>query len=237
MLYDVPTSWSPEQILTNLSTWDQVIAMSLKSQRKYYTIRLKIAFNQFTLQAFYGGKWYHRLHTPEVRWFPGRWTLKQRNNHATFAAKVEGLPVSVTADPLLTQDYDKRDFFFKDQDICAYKFSKKGTGRVMILGFFETYEDLKTALKSPFIYERTEYRWYCSNGRPNKKKSKKASSRSSQKRTSQNIGTKGSPLKPSSKPEGSRRASSKSSSKNKQKKAGKTVLDKVDLKLVLSLLD
>ncbi|GBB86998.1 hypothetical protein RclHR1_13450004 [Rhizophagus clarus] len=130
------------------------------------TVRVKIAFNQFTLQAFDGRRWCHWLHNLEVRWFSGRWMLKQRMNHSIFSAKVDGLPVSVTTDPLLVQDYDKCDSFFKDQGIRAYKFLKQGANQVTMLGFFETYEDLKTALESPFVYERTKYKWYHSSSCP-----------------------------------------------------------------------
>ncbi|GBC05951.1 hypothetical protein RclHR1_06520007 [Rhizophagus clarus] len=236
MLYDVPVEWSPETILTHLTIWGQVALMSIKSQRKYCTVRLKIAFNDFTLQAFDGGKWCHRLHNLEVRWFPGRWTLKQRHNRSTFTAKVEGLPVSVTTDPILTQDYDKRDSFFKDQGLKAYKFLKQGTDRVTMLGYFENYEDLKTALESPFVYERTEFKWYRSSGRPPKKNSVKNSARSSQKRSIKDSGAQGSP-KSSSKPGSSRSVKRNPPSKNKNKKTHNSSLDKADiLKLVLSLL-
>ncbi|GET01213.1 hypothetical protein GLOIN_2v1765605 [Rhizophagus clarus] len=203
MLYDVPVEWSPETILTRLTTWGQVALMSIKSQQKYCTVRLKIAFNDFTLQAF---------------------------------DEVEGLPVSVTTDPILTQDYDKRDSFFKDQGLKVYKFLKQGTDRVTMLGYFKNYEDLKTALESPFVYERTEFKWYRSSGRPPKKNSVKNSVRSSQKRSKKDSGAQGSP-KSSSKPGSSRSVKRNPPSKNKNKKTNNSSLDKADiLKLVLSLL-
>ncbi|GBC08894.1 hypothetical protein RclHR1_08470005 [Rhizophagus clarus] len=149
----------------------------------------------------------------------------------------EGLPVSVTTDPQLTQDYDKRDSFFKDQGIRAYKFLKQGTDRVTMLGFFETYEDLKTALESPFIYERVEYRWYRSSGRPPKKKQRAAASAwSSSKRTDRDNGAQGS--KSSSHKQGTPRQVPRTSPpKNKKQKTGSPSLDKADiLKLLLALL-
>ncbi|GBB84818.1 hypothetical protein RclHR1_01140007 [Rhizophagus clarus] len=236
MLYDIPVEWSPKTILTHLTTWGQVTLMSIKSQRKYCTVRLKIAFNNFTLQAFDRGKWYHRLHNLEVRWFPGRWTLKQRHNRSTFTAKVEGLPVSVATDPILIQDYDKRDSFFKDQGLKAYKFLKQGTDHVTMLGYFENYEDLKTALESPFVYERIEFKWYRTSGRPPKKNSGKNSARSSQKCSNKDSGAQGSP-KSSSKPDSSCSVKRNPPSKNKNKKTNNLSLDKTEiLKLVLSLL-
>ncbi|GBB84334.1 hypothetical protein RclHR1_10960003 [Rhizophagus clarus] len=71
MLYDVLAEWSPETLLIHLTTWGQVASISIKAQHKYCTVRLKIAFNDFTLQAFDGGKWCHRLHNLEVRGFWG----------------------------------------------------------------------------------------------------------------------------------------------------------------------
>ncbi|GBB98896.1 hypothetical protein RclHR1_33560002 [Rhizophagus clarus] len=47
MLYDVPAEWSPETLLTHLTTWGYVTSMSIKVQHKYCTIRLKIAFISF----------------------------------------------------------------------------------------------------------------------------------------------------------------------------------------------
>ncbi|GES95921.1 hypothetical protein RCL_jg282.t1 [Rhizophagus clarus] len=149
---------------------------------------------------------------------------------------VKGLPVSVTTDPILTQDYDKQDSFFKDQGLKAYKFLKQGTDHVTILGYFENYKDLKTALESPFVYERTEFKWYRSSGRPPKKNSVKNSARSSQKRSKKDSGAQGSP-KSSSKPGSSRFVKCNPPSKNKNKKMNNSSLDKADiLKLVLSLL-
>ncbi|GBC05468.1 hypothetical protein RclHR1_06240004 [Rhizophagus clarus] len=69
---DKSGAWSPETLLTHLTTWGQVASMSIKAQHKYCTVRLKIAFNDFTLQAFDGGKWCHQLHNLEVHWFPER---------------------------------------------------------------------------------------------------------------------------------------------------------------------
>ncbi|GBB93099.1 hypothetical protein RclHR1_00700004 [Rhizophagus clarus] len=203
MLYDVPVEWSPETILTHFTTWGQVALMSIKSQQKYCTVRLKIAFNDFTLQAFDG----------------------------------EGLPVSVTTDPILTQNYDKRDSFFKDQGLKAYKFLKQGTDCVTMLGYFENYEDLKTALESPFVYKRTEFKWYCTSGHPPKKNSVKNSAQSSQKRSKKDSGAQGSP-KSSSKQGLSRSVKCNPLSKNKKQKKANSSLDKADiLKLVLALLN
>ncbi|GBC02516.1 hypothetical protein RclHR1_04660009 [Rhizophagus clarus] len=201
------------------------------------TLTSSVTLIQSNINIGQFGKWCHRLHNLEVRWFPGRWTLKQRHNRSTFTAKVEGLPVSVTTDPLLTQDYDKRDSFFKDQGLKAYKFLKQGTDRVTLLGYFENYEDLKTVLESPFVYERTEFKWYRTSGCPPKKNSGKNSARSSQKRSKKDSGAEGSPQS-SSKPGSSHSVKRNLPSKNKKQKTTNPTLDKADiLKLVLALLN
>ncbi|GBC05467.1 hypothetical protein RclHR1_06240003 [Rhizophagus clarus] len=154
-----------------------------------------------------------------------------------FTAKVEGLPVSVTTDPLLIQDYDKRDSFFKDQGLKAYKFLKQGTDRVTLLGYFENYKDLKMALESPFVYERTEFKWYRTSDRPPKKNSGKNSAWSSQKRSKKDSEAQGL-FKSSSKPGSSRSVNHNPQSKNKKQKTANSTLDKADiLKLVLALLN
>ncbi|GBB84333.1 hypothetical protein RclHR1_10960002 [Rhizophagus clarus] len=105
-----------------------------------------------------------------------------------------------------------------------------------MLGYFENYEDLKVALESLFVYERTEFKWYRSSSHLPKKNSVQNLARSSQKCSKKNSGAQGSP-KSSSKPGSSRFMKRNPPSKNKNKKTNNSSLDKADiLKLVLSLL-
>ncbi|GES75019.1 hypothetical protein RCL_jg13084.t1 [Rhizophagus clarus] len=139
--------------------------MSIKKQWKYLTVCVKIAFiNQFTLQAFDGGRWCHRLNNLE------------------------------------------------DQGVRAYKFLKQGANRITMLGFFEIYEDLKTALESSFVYKRVEFKCRDNGARGFKSSSQKQSI--------------------------PRKVLHTPTSSNKKQKTTNSTLDKADImKLVLALLN
>jgi hypothetical protein len=127
-----------------------------------------VALNDFTRPAFDRQEWCFKLGSAVVRWFPGSWTLKQRRNREMFTAKVEGLPETIAKDPLLHQDFDKQDRFFKDFGFCSYKVIKQPNGRSTLIGYFSTYESLKTALETPFVVEKETFRWVRSSNRANK---------------------------------------------------------------------
>ena len=117
-----------------------------------------MVLNDFTRPAFDHHSWCFKLGPVVVRWFPGNWTLKQRRNRKVFTAKVEGLPESIANDPLLFQDFDRQDRFFKDFGFSSYKIVKQHDKRYTLIGYFPNYEELKTALETPFVFDKVNYR-------------------------------------------------------------------------------
>ncbi|RGB21957.1 hypothetical protein C1646_776925 [Rhizophagus diaphanus] len=75
LVYDIPVSWTPEDILKQLMLWGKTISMQTKPQRKYQMLHL-------------GGI--------PVRWFSARWTLKERKQHEKFQATIHKIPDSMT---------------------------------------------------------------------------------------------------------------------------------------------
>ncbi|GBB95978.1 hypothetical protein RclHR1_26580002 [Rhizophagus clarus] len=66
-VYDVPSSWSHEKILAELKAWGDPISMTVKKQRKYQTLRIKICLSTFALASFEQEIWQYSLSDISVR--------------------------------------------------------------------------------------------------------------------------------------------------------------------------
>ncbi|GBB95020.1 hypothetical protein RclHR1_24610001 [Rhizophagus clarus] len=66
-VYDVPSSWSHKKILAELKAWGDPISMTVKKQRKYQTLRIKICLSTFALTSFEQGIWQYSLGDISVR--------------------------------------------------------------------------------------------------------------------------------------------------------------------------
>ncbi|CAB4426495.1 unnamed protein product [Rhizophagus irregularis] len=99
LVYDIPVSWMPEEILQKLTFWGNTISLQMKQQKKYQTVRLKIELNSLRLTQFEGNDdpvWTTDLGGIPVRWFPARWTLKERKQREKFQATIRKIPESMT---------------------------------------------------------------------------------------------------------------------------------------------
>ncbi|PKC55592.1 hypothetical protein RhiirA1_429486, partial [Rhizophagus irregularis] len=54
LVYDVPVSLTPEEILQQLTLWIKTISLQTKQQKKYQTVHLKIELTSFHLAQFEG---------------------------------------------------------------------------------------------------------------------------------------------------------------------------------------
>ncbi|EXX55912.1 hypothetical protein RirG_220850 [Rhizophagus irregularis DAOM 197198w] len=54
LVYNIPVSWTPEEILQKLTFWGNTISLQMKQQKKYQTVRLKIELNSLRLTQFEG---------------------------------------------------------------------------------------------------------------------------------------------------------------------------------------
>ncbi|GBB86181.1 hypothetical protein RclHR1_18400001 [Rhizophagus clarus] len=71
MVYDVSTKWFSDKIRSAFSDWGRVLNISLKTQHKYYTIRVDIVLNLTKDTEFILMPWCTQLEGIWVRWFPG----------------------------------------------------------------------------------------------------------------------------------------------------------------------
>ncbi|CAB4438147.1 unnamed protein product [Rhizophagus irregularis] len=68
------------------------ISLQMKQQKKYQTVRLKIELNSLRLTQFEGNDdpvWTTDLGGIPVRWFPARWTLKERKQRESSKLRFE----------------------------------------------------------------------------------------------------------------------------------------------------
>jgi hypothetical protein len=52
IVYDVPSTWQPEKIMNELTLWGKTISISIKMQKKYHLLHVKIELNSFKATAF-----------------------------------------------------------------------------------------------------------------------------------------------------------------------------------------
>ncbi|GBC10617.1 hypothetical protein RclHR1_09790002 [Rhizophagus clarus] len=102
MVYDVPTKWSPDKIRSAFSDWGCVLNIFLKTQHKYYTIRVDIVLNPTKDTGFILMPWCTRLGGIWVQWFPGEWKLAQRKSREIFQASFR-FPANTTEDAIYSK--------------------------------------------------------------------------------------------------------------------------------------
>ena len=88
-IYDIPTSWTAEKILSELKEWGVPLDMTVKRQRKYQTVKVRIVLSSFTCSTFDKGSWMYTLGSEPVRWYPGDFTLSQRKQREKFQLQVD----------------------------------------------------------------------------------------------------------------------------------------------------
>ncbi|GBB98565.1 hypothetical protein RclHR1_32630001 [Rhizophagus clarus] len=78
IVYDVPVKWDNYTIINALSARGKVISMTVKRQKKYKTLRVKLEISQFFKN--YEKHWMAPLMGFPIRWFPASWTPGPCNN-------------------------------------------------------------------------------------------------------------------------------------------------------------
>ncbi|CAB4420313.1 unnamed protein product [Rhizophagus irregularis] len=144
MVYDVPVSWTPEDILKELTLWGKTISIQMKPQRKYQTLRLKIELSTFR--------------EIPVRWFPARWTLKERKQRERFQATIHKIPDSMTL-ATLWKDGHPHSFLSAIKGLKSFKIIQTARGERKLIGYFERWVDVRTALDNQLIWDNTNLQW------------------------------------------------------------------------------
>jgi hypothetical protein len=57
MVYDVLSTWRPEKIMSELTLWGKTISISIKTQKKYHSLRVRIELNSFKAAAYDRKDW------------------------------------------------------------------------------------------------------------------------------------------------------------------------------------
>jgi hypothetical protein len=71
MIYDIPIEWSYKKILNKLTVWRTTISITVKKQKKYQTVRVKIALSSFMISFFDKGLWSYTFEKEVIQWYPG----------------------------------------------------------------------------------------------------------------------------------------------------------------------
>ncbi|GBB99554.1 hypothetical protein RclHR1_03560009 [Rhizophagus clarus] len=123
MVYDVPTKWSPDKIRSAFSDWGRVLNISLKTQHKYYTIRVDIVLNPTKDTEFILMPWCTQLGGIWVRWFPGEWKLAQRKSREIFQASFR-FPADTTEDAIYSKFTPDNESSFSIRELLRGKLSR-----------------------------------------------------------------------------------------------------------------
>ncbi|GES91381.1 hypothetical protein GLOIN_2v1662849 [Rhizophagus clarus] len=245
-IYDVPSSWSHEKILAELKAWGDPISMTVKKQRKYQTLRIKICLSTFALASFEQGIWQYSLGNISVRWFPGNWSLHQRKKREQFRLYINDLPQESCYWSTWERTASPQEMF-GHLPIKAIKHFETG-GKVSIVVFFEKYENVEICRKTRFNFNHNDVDYslpWCSapltasqtkqskdsSGSTKKSKSKDSSKKTKNSSSSKTHSANSKPNKDKTK------TSKKSKDKKKKKSSGKKTDDKMDIvKLLLTLI-
>jgi hypothetical protein len=57
MVYDIPSTWQPEKIMNELTFWGKMLSISIKTQKKYHSLCVRIELNSFKAAAFNRKNW------------------------------------------------------------------------------------------------------------------------------------------------------------------------------------
>jgi hypothetical protein len=149
LIYDIPSTWEPRKILAELKLWGNTILLATRRQHKYQTVKVTIALSSFTLPQL-GKYWTTDLGGIPVRWFPAKWTLKERKEREKFQAVIMDIPEEMTTASLWVDQ--KPHEFLTSAEVKSFKIINLGKGKRKLVGYFENWEILRTALETKQVF-------------------------------------------------------------------------------------
>ncbi|GBB86924.1 hypothetical protein RclHR1_13370010 [Rhizophagus clarus] len=217
-VYDVPSSWSHEKILAEFKVQGDPISMTVKKQRKYQTLQIKICLSTFALASFEQGIWQYSLGDISVQ--SRFWVTWERT--APSQEMFGNLPIK------------------------AIKQFKTG-GKVSIVVFFEKYDDVEICRKTRFNFNHNDVDYsllWCSAPLTASQTTKSKNSwflygvqKNDSSKKSKNSHSLKTHLANSKPNKDKTKTSKKSKDKKKKKSSGKKTDDKMDIvKLLLTLI-
>jgi len=157
IIYDVPASWDDEKLVHAFNAWGKLISIFKKRQRKYQTLRVKIAMSDFCFQLYNQGVWSLFLDDILVRWYPIEWQLKERKERERFQVTIKDLPEDLTMDKLIV-DHQPTEFL-NSLGLKYFKIVTNVKKQRKLIGYVETWQALQMRICSPTIWNEVTLDW------------------------------------------------------------------------------
>jgi hypothetical protein len=143
--------WSSD--LNSTNNLGYLISMSLKIQRKYLSIKLKIVLFSSTLASFDQGLRMYFSGTMVPCQLDSLTTRTKREICTCCERRAQrGTPMSAMKPQCSS-------WIFKQFNVKSYKAITAAKGERMILGYFEKLADVELTLKMPFTLQNQEFHW------------------------------------------------------------------------------
>jgi hypothetical protein len=143
--------------MNELTLWGKTLSISIKTQKKYHSLRVRIELNSFKAAAFDRKDWTTDLGGIPVRWFPASWTLKERKKRERFQAAIIDIPESMTLETLWR---DRKPTQFLAQTTGqAFKLVNTGKGKRKLIVYCENWQSLHTLLSLRSSLEDHVFQW------------------------------------------------------------------------------
>ncbi|GBB83984.1 hypothetical protein RclHR1_10630002 [Rhizophagus clarus] len=137
IVYDIPAKWNNYTTINALFAWEKIISMTVKRQKKYKTLRVKLEISQFFKN--YEQHWMALLMGFPVRWFSASWSLQEQKKRERYQAAVLNPPESMTMATLVHKDNKA---YLISHNINMFKEVKLPDGKRKIIGYLSNWDDL-----------------------------------------------------------------------------------------------
>ena len=157
LIYDIPVLWDLHHLLQQFSAWGRLVSLKRKCQRKYQTVRIKIALTDAYYNYYHAGQWTVLLSGHFVRWFPAEWTLPERKQRERFQAVIRDLPADFTMDTLITNRQPTQ--FLQDAGFKSFKLISTVDGKRKLVGYYESWDKLMQRISIPQAWNDVMLDW------------------------------------------------------------------------------
>jgi hypothetical protein len=143
--------------MSELTLWGKTISISIKTQKKYHSLCVRIELNSFKAAAFDRKDWTTDLGGILVQWFPASWTLKERKERERFQAAIMDIPESMTLETLWLDR--KPTQFLAQTGGQAFKIVQTGKGKRKLIIYCKNWQNLRTLLSLRSSLESDVFQW------------------------------------------------------------------------------
>ncbi|GBB86004.1 hypothetical protein RclHR1_12440007 [Rhizophagus clarus] len=154
IVYDIPAKWDNYTIINALSDWVKVISMTVKRQKKYKTLCVKLEISQFFKN--YEKHWMAPLMGFPVRWFPASWSLQERKKKERYQAAVLNPPESMN---LATLVHKENEAYLISHNINMFKEVKLPDDKRKIIRYLSNWDDLHRLINNPNVWNGETVDW------------------------------------------------------------------------------